>query len=275
MLGMKNPLGIVAGGGHLPAQLAAAAKAAGREVFIAGIEGYADPALLRPFSHRFYRLGAVGAMINAFRAHGCTDLVMIGPVKRPSFLSLRPDAEGARLLARIGKAAFLGDDGLLAAIVAVLSDEGFRVLGAHEIMSDAVVPGGLLTKAAPDALAMADIERGVAVLKLIGAADIGQACVVQQGLVLAVETVEGTDAMLERIPLVARPGPAGILVKIAKPQQERRADMPTIGPQTIRHALKVGLRGLAFEAGGTILVDREMLVQRADQDAFFLLAVEV
>lgn len=272
---MKNPLGIIAGGGNLPAQLAAAGKAAGREVFIVGIEGYADPSLLRPFQHCFYRLGAVGSIIKAFREHGCTDLVMIGPVKRPSFLSLRPDAEGARLLARIGKAAFLGDDGLLAAIVAVLSDEGFRVLGAHEVMSDAVVPGGLLTKTAPDALAMADVERGVAVLKLVGAADIGQACVVQQGLVLAVETVEGTDAMLERIPLVARSGPGGILVKIAKPQQERRADMPTIGPQTVSQAVKSGLRGLAFEAGGTILVDKEVLVQRADRDAFFLLAVEV
>lgn len=272
---MKNPLGIIAGGGRLPAQVAAAAQAAGREVFIAGIEDYADPVLLQPFAHQFYRLGAAGAMIKAFRDHGCKDLVMIGPVKRPSFLSLRPDAEGARLLARIGKAAFLGDDGLLAVIVAVLSEEGFRILGAHEILHDVMVPQGLLTKTAPDAQAMADIARGIEVLKLIGAADVGQACVVQQGLVLAVETVEGTDAMLTRIPAVARPGPAGILIKIAKPQQERRADMPTIGPQTVTHALQSGLRGLAFEAGGTILVERETLIQLADQAGFFLFGAEV
>lgn len=272
---MTKTLGIVAGGGPLPAQVAMAAQAAGRELFIAGIDGYADPLLLQPFRHQFFRLGAVGAMINAFREHGCTDLVMIGPVKRPSFFSLRPDAEGARLLARIGKAAFLGDDGLLAALVAVLSDEGFRVLGAHEIMSDAVVPEGLLTKIEPDARAMADIERGIAVLKLVGAADIGQACVVQQGLVLAMETVEGTDAMLERIPSVKRPGPGGILIKIAKPQQERRADLPTIGPQTVSHAVKAGLRGLAFEAGGTILVNRDMLIQIADREGVFLLAIAV
>lgn len=272
---MKSPLGIIAGGGGLPAQVARAAQAAGRDVFIAGIDGYADPALLTPFPHRFYRLGAVGAMIRAFRDHGCTDLVMIGPVKRPSFLSLRPDAEGARLLARVGKAAFLGDDGLLAAIVAVLSEEGFRILGAHEIMRDAVVPEGLLTQVAPDAQAMADIHRGVEVLKLIGAADIGQACVVQQGLVLAVETVEGTDAMLARIPAVSRSGPAGILVKIAKPQQERRADLPTIGPLTVSHAVGAGLRGLAFEAGGTILVEREILIQTADRAGFFLFGLAV
>lgn len=272
---MKGPLGIIAGGGPLPAQVAAAARASGREVYIAGIEGYAESALLTAFPHQFYRLGAVGAMIKAFRQHGCTDLVMIGPVKRPSFLSLRPDAEGARLLTRIGKAAFLGDDGLLAAIVAVLSDEGFRILGAHEVMSGAVVPAGVLTAASPDAQAMADIERGIEVLKLIGAADIGQACVVQQGLVLAVETVEGTDAMLARIPAVARSGPAGILIKIAKPQQERRADMPTIGPQTVSCAAKAGLRGLVFEAEGTILIDRHALIQVADREGLFLLGIAV
>lgn len=272
---IQNPLGIIAGGGTLPAQVAMAAQASGRKVFIAGIEGYADPVLLAAFEHSFFRLGAVGSMIRAFRERGCVDLVMIGPVKRPSFLSLRPDVEGARLLARIGKAAFLGDDGLLAAVVAILSEEGFRVLGAHEVMRDAVVPEGVLTKRAPDAQAMADIERGIDVLKLIGAADIGQACVVQQGLVLAVETVEGTDAMLERIPAVARPGPAGVLVKIAKPQQDRRADMPTIGPQTVSHIVGAGLRGLAFEAGGTILVDREILISVADREGVFLISAVV
>ncbi|MCB5943182.1 UDP-2,3-diacylglucosamine diphosphatase LpxI domain-containing protein [Acidocella sp. KAb 2-4] len=270
---MSTRLGIIAGGGKLPGQVAAAARAAGREVFIAGIDGFAEGEVLRPFPHKFFRLGAVGAMIRAFRDEGCGDLVMIGPVKRPSFLSLRPDAEGARLLARVGKAAFKGDDGLLAAIVQVLSDEGFRILGAHEIMSDALAPEGLLTTTTPDAAAMADIARGVEVLKLIGAADIGQACVVQQGIVLAVETVEGTDAMLARIPAVTRPGPAGVLVKLAKPGQERRADLPTIGPATIRHARQAGLRGIAFEAGGTILADKLLTITSADEEGIFLLGV--
>ncbi len=270
---MSSTLGIIAGGGPLPGQVAAAAQAAGRGVFIAALEGYAAPEVLRPFPHQFYRLGAVGAMIRSFRERGCTDLVMIGPVKRPSFLSLRPDAEGAKLLARVGKAAFLGDDGLLAAIVRVLSEEGFRVLGAHEIMTDALAPEGLLTRIAPDAQAMADIVRGMEVLKVIGAADIGQACVVQQGLVLAVETVEGTDAMLSRIPAVTRPGPDGVLVKMAKPQQERRADMPTVGPDTVRHVLSAGLRGVAFEAGSTILAERMQLIEIADKAGVFLVGI--
>ncbi|MDE2239832.1 MAG: UDP-2,3-diacylglucosamine diphosphatase LpxI [Rhodospirillales bacterium] len=270
---MTRPLGIIAGGGALPGQVAAAAEAAGRRVFIAGLEGYAEPHVLAAYPHRFYRLGAAGAMLRAFREEGCQDLVMIGPVKRPSFLSLRPDAEGTKFLARIGKAAFLGDDGLLAAIVRVLSEEGFRVLGAHEIMTDVLAPDGLLTRQAPDAQAMADIKRGMDVLKVTGAADIGQACVVQQGLVLALETVEGTDAMLSRISALARPGPAGVLVKIAKPQQDRRADLPTIGPDTIRHALDAGLRGVAFEAGGTILAERRHSIEIADKSGVFLIGI--
>ena len=270
---MKSPLGIIAGGGPLPGQVAEAAQASGRRVFIAGLEGYAEPQVLAAFPHRFYRLGAAGAMISFFREQGCADLVMIGPVKRPSFLSLRPDAEGAKLLARIGKAAFLGDDGLLAAIVRVLSEEGFRVLGAHEIMTDALAPDGVLTRKGPDEQAMSDIRRGMEVLKVTGVADIGQACVVQQGLVLALETVEGTDAMLSRIPSVVRPGPAGVLVKIAKPQQDRRTDLPTIGPDTVRHAFGAGLRGVAFETGGTILVEREHLVEIADEAGVFLIGI--
>lgn len=270
---MTGMLGIIAGGGPLPGQVAAAAQAAGRGVFIAGLKGYAAPEVLSPFPHKFYRLGAIGAMIRAFRDRDCRDLVMIGPVRRPSFFSLRPDADGARLLGRIGKAAFLGDDGLLAAIVRVLSEEGFRVLGAHEIMTDVLAPEGLLTRAQPDNQAMADIKRGVEVLKVTGAADVGQACVVQQGLVLALETVEGTDAMLARIAAVMRPGPAGVLIKIAKPQQERRTDLPTVGPDTVRHAVNAGLRGVAFESGTTILVNRMQLIEIADAAGVFLLGI--
>jgi UDP-2,3-diacylglucosamine hydrolase len=268
-----TPLGIIAGGGPLPGQVAQAARSSGRDVFIAGIEGFAEPGVLAPFPHRIFRLGAIGAMVRAFRDEGCRDLVMIGPVKRPSFLSLRPDAEGAKMLARVGKAAFLGDDGLLAAVVRVLSEEGFTILGAHDIVTDALAPGGLLTKTAPDAQALADIERGMAALKALGAADIGQACVVQQGIVLAVEAVEGTDAMLARIPAVTRPGPGGVLVKLAKPGQERRADLPTLGTATINHALAAGLRGIAFEAGGSLLTNKSSMIELADAGGIFLLGV--
>lgn len=269
-----TPLGIIAGGGPLPGQVAAAARAAGRDVFIAGLEGFAEPAVLAPFAHAYFRLGAAGAISKALRAQGCEELVIIGPIKRPSILSLRPDAEGARLLAKIGKAAFMGDDGLLSAVLRVIEEEGYRIIGAHDVLTDVVAPAGLLGAVTPDAAAMLDVRRGIDVLKIIGAADIGQACVVQQGIVLAVEAVEGTDAMLARIGAVARPGPAGVLVKLAKPGQELRADLPTIGVATIRHAQEAGLRGVVFQAGNTILANRQVMIETADAAGIFLLGVE-
>jgi DUF1009 family protein len=270
-----GPLGIIAGGGPLPGQVAAAAAAAGRGVFVAAIEGFAEPGVVAGYDHAFFRLGAAGAIRAALKARGCRDVVMIGPVKRPSLMSLRPDAEGAKLIARVGRAAFAGDDGLLAAIIQVMGEDGFRVMGAHEILGEVLAPAGVLTRLAPDAAAMADIFRGMEVLRALGAADVGQACVVQQGIVLAVEAVEGTDAMLARVAGLARPGPGGVLVKIAKPGQDRRADLPALGAATVGHAAAAGLRGIAFEAGGTILTSRPEMILAADAAGIFLVGVSV
>ncbi len=255
-------------------QVATAARAAGREVFIIGLEGFADRTGLASWPHEMRRLGAAARIIAALREHGCQDLVMIGPVRRPSLLDLRPDAEGARLLARIGRAAFAGDDGLLAAVIRVLTEEGFRVIGMQEIMREAVAPTGVLTRVRPDAQAMTDVHRGVHVARLLGAADVGQGCVVQQGLVLAVEAIEGTDAMLTRAGALRRDGIGGVLVKLLKPGQDKRADLPTIGPQTVRNAAAAGLRGLAFEANATILADREACLTAADAAGLFLLGLD-
>lgn len=273
-MSQSGALGIIAGGGPFPGRVAAAATAAGRTVFIVALRGYAEPAVVAPFAHAEARLGAAGEILSLLRRHGCTDLVLVGPVRRPSLMDLRPDTEGARILARIGRAAFAGDDGLLAAIVRVLGEEGFRVVGAHEVLTEAVGPRGVLTRVAPDADADADMARGATVVRALGAVDVGQACVVQQGIVLAVEAIEGTDAMLARASGLSRPGPGGVLVKLVKPGQDRRADLPTIGPATIRAAAEAGLRGVAFEAGGTLLSDREACVAEANAAGLFLVGIE-
>ncbi len=269
----REPLGILAGAGELPAKVAAAARAAGRAVFVVGLEGFADARLLAPYPHAIIRFGAAGRILVALRAHSCRDLVLIGSVRRPSLLDLRPDAEAARLLARIGRAAFAGDDGFLSAVIRVLGEEGFRVIGAHEVLDQALAPAGLLTRAAPDEQAMADIARGVTVARALGGVDVGQGCVVQLGFVLAVEAVEGTDAMLARCAPLARAGPGGVLVKLVKPGQERRADLPTIGPETVRAAARAGLRGVVFEAQGAMLADRDAAVAAADAAGLFLLGI--
>jgi DUF1009 family protein len=271
-------LGILAGGGPLPGRVAAAAAAAGRKVFVIGLEGFADRHVIGAWPHVFLRMGAVRSIFGALREHGCQDLVLIGPVRRPSFLDLRPDVDGAKMLARFGRAAFTGDDGLLSAVIRVLGEEGFRVLGMHEILNEALGPRGLLSRAAPGANAMADVRRGIAVTRAMGAVDVGQCCVVSAGVVIAVEAVEGTDAMLSRcgalLDALGMEKPAGVLVKSVKPGQDRRADLPTIGPDTIRHAAVAGLAGVAYDAGGTILAEREACIARSDELGLFLLGFD-
>ena len=148
------------------------------------------------------------------------------------------------------------------------------MVGAHEVMQQAFASAGLLGRVAPDAGARADIARGIAVARALGAADVGQGCVVQQGIVLSLEAIEGTDAMLARSGVLARPGPGGVLVKIVKPGQDRRADLPTLGPRTVVAAHAAGLRGIAFEADGTILVERQAMIQAADDAGLFLLGLD-
>jgi DUF1009 family protein len=270
---VERNLGILAGGGPLPGQVARAAQAAGRRVFLVGLEGFAESQVLAPFPHAMARLGAAGQILALLRAEQIEDLVLVGPVRRPSVFDLRPDGEGVKIMARIGRAAFGGDDGLLAAVARVLAEEGFRIVGAHEVLTEAVGPRGLLTKAGPDAQAQADIDRGVAVARALGLADVGQGCVVQQGIVLAVEAIEGTDAMLARAAGLARPGPGGVLIKLVKPGQDRNVDLPTIGPGTVAACVAAGLRGVAFEAGGTLLTDRAAIIGAADAAGLFLVGV--
>jgi DUF1009 family protein len=271
-------LGILAGGGPLPGRVAAAAAAAGRPVFVIALEGFAERSVIQGWPHVFLRMGAVRSIFSALREHGCQDLVLIGPVRRPSFLDLRPDVDGAKMLARFGRAAFTGDDGLLSAVIRVLGEEGFRVLGMHEILNEALGPRGLLSRTAPSANAMADIRRGIAVTRAMGSVDVGQCCVISAGVVIAVEAVEGTDAMLSRcgglLDALDMEKPAGVLVKSVKPGQDRRADLPTIGPDTIRHAASAGLAGIAYDAGGTILAEREACIARADELGLFLIGFD-
>jgi hypothetical protein len=275
---LPRALGILAGGGPLPGRVAAAASAAGRSVFIVALEGFAERNVIGAWPHAFFRMGAARGILGALRDHRCEDLVLIGPVRRPSLRDLRPDIEGAKVLTRIGRAAFAGDNGLLSAVIRVLGEEGFRVIGAHEILNEALGPRGLLSRAAPDANAMADVARGKAVTRALGSVDVGQSCVVSAGVVIAVEAVEGTDAMLSRcgalLDAMEMAKPAGVLVKSVKPGQDRRADLPTIGPETLRLAADAGLAGIAYDASGTILTEREACIARANEHGLFLLGYD-
>ena len=201
-----------------------------------------------------------------------TELVLAGGIRRPSLAALRPDWRAAKLFARIGYRA-MGDDGLLSAVVKELEQEGFRVFGADQLLEGALVSEGTLGRLRPDRQALADIERGIGVARTLGGLDVGQAVIVQQGLVLGIEAIEGTDELLRRCAALRREGPGGVLVKIEKPGQESRADRPTIGLRTVLLAAETGLQGIAVEANATIVLDRDEVIRAADHAGLFLVGV--
>jgi len=243
-------------------------------VFVLGFAGAADPEHFREVPHATIRLGAAAEGLRILRENGVEELVMAGPVRRPSLASLMPDWRAAKFFARIGLRA-LGDDGLLSAIIKELEVEGFRVVGVDSVLGGLIAPKGPVGCIEPDQQANLDIARGLEGVRALGALDVGQAAVVQQGLVLGVEAVDGTDALIARAGELRREGPGGVLVKLAKPGQERRADLPTIGVRTVEACARAGLRGIAIEAGASLIVDRAAVAAAADDAGLFVIGVEV
>jgi DUF1009 family protein len=268
-------LGIIAGSGTLPRRLIEGAQAKGREVFVIALQSEAEPETVANVAHIWCRLGAAAKALRALRDNGVSDVCFAGGVHRPSLAAIRPDWRAAKFFAKVGY-RLLGDDGLFSAIAKELEIEGFRVIGAHDLLDDAVtVPEGSLGRVAPSAEAASDIARGIEIARAIGALDIGQAVVVQQGLVLGVEAIEGTDALLRRCAGLRRAGAGGVLVKVQKPGQESRIDRPTVGPQTVRLAAEAGLQGIAAEAGATLLLDRDEVIRAANAAGLFVVGVRV
>ncbi len=271
----KPKLGIIAGGGSLPARIIDACRKSGREFFVVALKGQAAAGAFAGMPHVWLRLGAAGEAIRRLKAADCRELVMAGAVARPPWWALRPDAWAARFLAR-SRAAILGDDGLLKSLIAALeTGEGFRVIGADTLVPELLADEGVFGQVKPDQQAEDDIEQGIGAALEIGRRDIGQAAVVQLGEVLAVEDVNGTDAMLKQAARVRLGGPGGVLVKVKKPGQEHRVDLPTIGLATVEAAARAGLRGIAVEAGGALVLERDELIAAADKAGLFVVGVDV
>jgi UDP-2,3-diacylglucosamine hydrolase len=272
-------LGLIAGGGGLPVEIAAHCERSGRPVFIIRLKGLADEALA-PFAGSTVGLAEFGKCIAALKQAGCEAVCLAGVVARPNFATLVPDLKGLQLLPAIVGAARRGDDALLRLLVGFFEREGFEVEGAHEVMDDLTLPLGPMGAVTPSAEQLSDVARALQVARAMGRLDVGQGAVVCDGLVLAVEAQEGTDAMLARVAdlpehLRGRPGQVrGVLAKAPKPIQETRVDLPTIGLETVRAAARAGLGGIAGEAGRLLVLDREAVVILADELGLFILGVE-
>jgi UDP-2,3-diacylglucosamine hydrolase len=257
-------IGIVAGAGRLPLLLAERLAARGVGVHIIGLEGEADAAIAA-FAHSWVRWGEIGRMLTTLRQEDCRELVIAGAVRRPDLWKLRPDAGLIRNLPRLARLLVGGDDRVLTRVVRFFEHRGLSVRGAHELAPELLAAAGRIGEVALTATEEDDAQRGFAVRRALQGVDAGQAVVVAAGRVLAIEGVEGTDVMLQR--LAAAGGSrqrSGVLAKGPKPGQELRVDMPAIGPRTILNALAAGLAGVVVEAGAVLLLDRPEMLRMAD-----------
>ncbi|MDE2184518.1 MAG: UDP-2,3-diacylglucosamine diphosphatase LpxI [Alphaproteobacteria bacterium] len=275
---MTGALGIIAGGGELPQAIAESVRESGREVFVVGLKGSADVWLER-YPHTWASLGEVGKVLKSLNGAKCSDVLLAGKLARPKFNEIKLDTKGVLVAPRIIAAARKGDDALLRAVADTFAREGFGILGAAEAAPGLLAPDGVLGRIRPTADNEEDISAAFSIVRTMGALDVGQAAVVCDGLALAVEAAEGTDAMIARVgalPQHLRGTPAdrrGVLAKAPKPIQDRKTDLPVIGVQTVRHAAAAGLAGIAIEAEGALILGKRAVVEEADVLGLFIVGV--
>ena len=275
-LEISSPVGLIAGGGAMPFAVADCMRARGVQPVLFALKGACDPEAVARFRHHWISVGQVGRAIKLFRAENCRDLVFIGTLVRPALSEVRLDWATLRVLGRVWAAFRGGDDHLLSGIGRILEQDGFRMVGIHDVAPDLLMPEGCLTRTAPDPNAAGDIARGREVLAALSPFDIGQAAVVIDGHVVGVEDIEGTDGLLARVARLRKEGRIrartmrGVLVKAPKRGQDLRFDLPTIGSRTIEGAAAAGLAGIAIIAGNTIVADPQAMIEAADVAGLFV-----
>ncbi len=274
-----GPLAIICGGGSLPFAVADAVSKRGRRVVLFAIRGWADPPRVAAYPHHWAAFGQFGWFCRVAHREGCRDVVFIGSMVRPAILQIRPDFKTLRLLPRVLRIFRGGDDHLLKGVADIFEEHGFRLVGAHQVAPEILMPEGSLGRERPHDRDHADIARGLVFLDAISPFDVGQAVVVADARVVATEAAEGTDQMLARVTELrcsGRIAPApgrGVLVKAAKRDQDRRFDLPSIGPQTVEGAARAGLAGIAVIAGSTVVAEAARVAEVADRERLFVFGV--
>ncbi len=272
-----GPLALICGGGSLPLTVADAAAGQGRKVVLFLLRGIADPNLAARYPHHWLYLGQGGKFLRLAHVERCRDVVFIGALVRPAISQLRSDFWTLRQVPALIAAFRGGDDHLLSSVARMFESQGFRLVGAHEVAPQILMPQGALGQLAPSERDRDDIACGFAYLSATGPFDVGQAVVVADRRVLAVEAAEGTDQMLQRVAEMRKngrvrvPSGSGVLVKAPKPGQDQRFDLPAIGPRTVEGVALAGLAGMAVAAGSSIVAEPERLVMAADRAGVFVI----
>ncbi len=274
-----GPIAIICGGGSFPGAVAEAIVRRGRQPVMFGLKGWADPKVVERYSHHWIALGQIGRFIRLAQSEHCRDVLMIGTLIRPSLRQIRLDWRTIRMMPRIVRSFRGGDNRLLSGVASLAESAGLRIIGIADVAPEIFVPRGTLGRCQPSERDRADIARGMKLIAALGPFDVGQAAVVANNNVLAVEAAEGTDNVLKRIAdlrqqgrVTAAPG-IGVLVKMPKPGQDRRFDLPSIGPQTIENAASAGLAGVAVAAGHTIIADAAEVIAAADRAGIFVVGI--
>jgi DUF1009 family protein len=275
--GQDGPLAMICGGGSLPLAVADSVSRRGRQVVLFPLHGAAEGIAVDRYPHHWVYIGQVGKFMRLARAAGCRDVVFIGSLVRPSLWRTRADIKGLMMLPRVISVFRGGDNHLLSGMGRLFELDGFRMLGAHEVAPDILVPAGALGRMTPSERDRADVVVGFDLLHATSPFDVGQAVVVANNHVLAVEAAEGTDHMLARVAEMRAAGRIrassgiGILVKAPKRGQDLRFDMPSIGPQTVEGVARAGLAGIAVVAGETIIAEPDRVVAAADRANIFVI----
>ena len=269
-------LGIIAGSGPFPPYVVRRCRETDQPVFVIGLGGNADPSDFVGVPNRFVRPGATRTMVRLLRDEGVRDIVMIGGIKRPTPFLFWPDLYALWWIAKYGlKVIWSGDEAILKGLVWFAESHGFRVRSVETVVPDVLAIEGAFGSIAPDAQALEDIGLGIDAARRVGARDDGQGAVVAHGKIIGEEDKRGTDALIARVAREHAAGTGGILVKVTKPGQQRKIDLPTIGVATVEKAHAAGLRGIAVEAGGAIVVDHEAVGAAADLAGLFVVGIRV
>lgn len=263
----------------MPFAVADSLVARGITPVLFALRGACDPVAVERFRHHWISVGQLGRATKLFRSENCRDLVFIGSLVRPALSEIRLDWGTLRVLGRVLAAFRGGDDHLLSGIGRILERDGFRMVGIRDVAPDLLMPEGSLTRVAPDANAAADIARGREVLLALSPYDVGQAVIVIDGHVVAVEDIEGTDGLLARVARLRSEGrirakaPRGVLVKASKRGQDLRFDLPAIGARTVDAAVAAGLAGIAISAGNAIVAEPQAMIAAADAAGIFVMGL--
>lgn len=244
-----------------------------RDIFVIALVDSCEPETVVNIPHEWVNIAAVGKALQILKHNNITEVVLAGSVKRPALSSLRPDFAGAKFLAKFLTHKNQGDNAILSSIINYLEECGLRVVGAHELLDKLLVGVGALGKIKPDAQAKKDIELASRTLHAIGKLDIGQAAIAQNARIIGIEAVEGTDELIKRCVPYVRADKGGVLVKIRKPGQDLRADLPTIGPSTVENIALAGMAGIALEAGAALVLDKAEIIESANRHGVFIFGI--